>query len=96
MTAEFIKIVHSDGSVEYRHPNIEQIEQQSLEQTSKEVVKQFTPEQLSEMLRCQAEAQARQYLAQTDWYAARLAETGEPIPQDVLAQRTAARQTLST
>lgn len=39
---------------------------------------------------------ARQYLADTDWYAARLTETGKAIPEDVLAKRQAAREILSS
>lgn len=31
------------------------------------------------------------YLAQTDWYVTRKAETGKAIPEDVLTQREAAR-----
>ena len=31
------------------------------------------------------------YLAQTDWYVTRKAETGKAIPDDVLAKREAAR-----
>ena len=40
-------------------------------------------------------AEARAYLAATDWYAIRLAETGQPVPADVAAKRAAARETLS-
>lgn len=42
-----------------------------------------TPEQLA--------AEARAYLASTDWYVVRRSETGEPIPQDVMDKRAAAR-----
>jgi hypothetical protein len=41
-------------------------------------------------------AQARAYLAQTDWYVARLAETGKPIPTSILAARATAREIAST
>lgn len=37
-------------------------------------------------------AEARAYLASTDWYVIRNLETGEPIPADILAARQAARQ----
>ena len=37
---------------------------------------------------------ARAYLADTDWYIARRAETGKEIPPDVLALRAAARELL--
>ncbi len=36
-------------------------------------------------------AEARVYLNSTDWYVIRFTETGEPIPEDVLQGRAAAR-----
>lgn len=44
-----------------------------------------------EELQQQANAEARAYLASTDWYVIRLQETGEPVPEDILAERAAAR-----
>ena len=35
--------------------------------------------------------EAKRYLAETDWYASRKAETGKAIPSDVLAKRAQAR-----
>lgn len=35
---------------------------------------------------------ALKYLAETDWYVVRFAETGKPIPEDILAARAAARE----
>jgi hypothetical protein len=49
-----------------------------------------TPEQLAG----QAKAEARAYLASTDWYYARLAETGQAVPDDVVAKRKASRELL--
>ena len=46
-----------------------------------------TPEQIAESER----AGALRYLAETDWYVVRFAETGKPIPEDILADRAAAR-----
>ncbi len=43
-----------------------------------------------------AQAEARAFLASTDWYVARKVETDKPIPADVLEAREAARVTLST
>jgi len=40
-------------------------------------------------------ALARNYLAETDWYVIRAADTGEPMPAPVRARRIAARQMLS-
>lgn len=48
-------------------------------------------ELISEVEMIQAEIEAKSYLAQTDWYVIRLNETGEPIPDNVLEQRAAAR-----
>lgn len=36
-------------------------------------------------------SEALQYLARTDWYVSRKAETGKEIPEDVLRQRANAR-----
>lgn len=38
--------------------------------------------------------QARAYLAATDWYVTRFAETGVAIPADITAARTAARASI--
>jgi len=43
----------------------------------------------------EAVQEARAYLASTDWLAVRLAETGKPIPSDIIAKRAKARETLS-
>ena len=44
-----------------------------------------------EQLQQQANTEARAYLAETDWYVIRLQETGEPVPAEILAERSAAR-----
>lgn len=49
-----------------------------------------TPEQLQE----QAKAEARAYLASTDWYVVRQTETGEKIPAEVTKKRQAARDSI--
>lgn len=36
-------------------------------------------------------AEARAYLASTDWYVIRQQETGEPIPKDILIERSRRR-----
>lgn len=40
-------------------------------------------------------AQAKDVLQSTDWYVVRRAETGAPIPQDVIEARDAARAQIS-
>jgi len=39
----------------------------------------------------QINREARQYLADTDWYVIRQADTGEPIPDEVKQKRSEAR-----
>jgi hypothetical protein len=55
------------------------------------LVEIITPEKLVliELLTLQA------YLDSTDWYVTRYAETGKAIPEDILAQRSAARERIS-
>ena len=38
---------------------------------------------------------ARRFLADTDWMVIRATETGKPMPEDVAAQRAAAREAAS-
>lgn len=40
------------------------------------------------------QTEARAYLAETDWYVTRLAETGAAIPEEISAERHAARASL--
>lgn len=40
-------------------------------------------------------AELQAYLAETDWYVVRYADTGEAIPEDVKAKRQAAREEIS-
>ena len=49
------------------------------------------PPPTAEELQAQANADVRAYLASTDWYVVRKAETGTEIPADILAKRQAAR-----
>jgi hypothetical protein len=42
-------------------------------------------------LQAQTNAEARAYLAETDWYISRKAETGKAVPADILTERAAAR-----
>lgn len=49
------------------------------------------PPPTAEQVQARANAEGRAYLTSTDWYVIRLQETGEPIPEGVLAERTAAR-----
>lgn len=96
MNDDFIKIEHADGSVEYVHKDAE-----AMTAAVDEIVKKappiiFTEAQLAESISAQQKHEAREYLKLTDWYAARLAETGTVIPDEVLEKRQAARQLLSS
>lgn len=50
----------------------------------------LTPEQVQQVIN----DNARAYLASTDWYVVRFAETGVAIPQDILDARQAARNSI--
>jgi len=52
------------------------------------------PEPTPEEIQSAKNAQGRAYLASTDWYVVRLAETGAAIPEDVIAARQAARDSI--
>lgn len=45
----------------------------------------------AEQVQAQTNAESRAYLLSTDWYVIRLQETGESIPEGILAERAAAR-----
>jgi hypothetical protein len=96
INTEFIKIEHPDGSVEYLAANAEELIAISKEAEKNSIPLILTPEQIAESILNQQKYQARQYLASTDWYAARKAETGTAIPADVLEQRQQARALLSS
>jgi hypothetical protein len=51
----------------------------------------LTPEQIKEGESIQLKIAAKRYLAETDWYAVRKAETGKAVPSDVLTKRAQAR-----
>jgi hypothetical protein len=95
MNTEYKQVTYPDGTVGYEAVNIDELNQIGAEAESLPPI-EFTPEQIAESLLNQQKTQAREYLNSTDWYAARLAETGTAIPEDVLAQRQAARELLSS
>lgn len=49
---------------------------------------------IDKQIQQQTNAQARAYLASTDWYVIRQQENGTPIPQDILDARQAARDSI--
>ena len=58
------------------------------------VVKLPFPGPTPEQLQSQKNAEARAYLLSTDWYVVRFAETGVAIPDEVIAARKAARESV--
>ena len=51
----------------------------------------LTAEQIEQAEAIIVKRRAKQYLADTDWYATRYAETGTAIPEDIAAARAQAR-----
>ena len=49
----------------------------------------------AEEILAQRKAVAKSYLDSTDWYFARLAETGIAVPEEVLSKRSEARTTMN-
>ena len=96
MNNDFIKIEHADGSVEYVHKDAEAMTAAVDEIAKKAPPIILTEEHLAEAILNQKKYDAREYLKSTDWYAARLAETGTAIPEEILEKRQAARQLLSS
>lgn len=65
----------------------------SADKNGKPILKDPQPP-TAEELQAQANAEARAYLASTDWYVVRKTETGTEIPADVIAARQAARDSV--
>lgn len=51
----------------------------------------YTEEEQTQQVQAQTNAEARAYLASTDWYVIRLQETGVAVPQEILDKRAEAR-----
>lgn len=55
------------------------------------IIKMPLPAPTAEEVQADINAEARAYLAKTDWYVTRMHETGQPVPDDIVAARQAAR-----
>ena len=64
--------------------------------TAEELEAHLNPTPTARQLQGQANAAARQYLLDTDWYVIRMQETGAPVPDEVLQARQAARDAIVT
>ena len=70
-------IVENDGVWRYR---------------SGKIVKEPLPAPTQKEIQDQVNAEARAYLAKTDWYVTRMQENGQPVPDDIAVARQAARE----
>lgn len=52
------------------------------------------PQPTPEQLQANINAEARAYLASSDWYVTRFAETGIAVPEDIAAARQSARESI--
>ena len=59
-----------------------------------EIVKLPFPPPSAEQVQSRTNAEARAYLLSTDWYVVRFAESGVPIPDDIMTARKAARESV--
>lgn len=64
--------------------------------TAEELEAHLNPAPTARQLQEKANAAARQYLLDTDWYVVRMQETGAPVPAEVLEARQAAREAIVT
>lgn len=55
---------------------------------------QFTDEEIAANTQAEINTTNQAYLASTDWYASRKADSGEAIPSDIVAARAAARDAI--
>lgn len=62
--------------------------------TDEEVELHLNPPKSDEQILLEQQAEARQYLVDTDWYVTRSIETKVAIPKDVKVKRAAAREAL--
>lgn len=56
----------------------------------------YAPEKNEDILNKERIGELQSYLEETDWYAVRFSETGIEMPSDVLIQRQAARDEISS
>lgn len=55
----------------------------------------YAPEKPQSIIDAERIAELQKYLDETDWYAVRFAETGVEIPDEIKAERQAAREEIS-
>ena len=62
-----------------------------IQMTQTEVEAHINPPKTEEQVLLEQQAEARQYLVDTDWYVTRFIETGVTVPAEVSAQRAYSR-----
>ena len=92
---EFIQKIDENGITHYVNPKFEKEFNSTEEVTEIPIVNPlFTPLTVEEIQQYELnikKTNAKKYLAETDWYITRQAETGTPIPEEVLLKRIQAR-----
>ena len=93
--SEFIKKVDESGITHYVNPQFEGIfDGTEVREEVYTINPLFTPpttEELEQYEVFSRIANAKKYLSETDWYITRQAETGTPVPEEVLTKRAQAR-----
>lgn len=91
----FIEVQKPDGSIEYVASNFEELAAAGETAALNNPKIELTDAQIQESLVLQKIHEMQKYLADTDWYASRKAETGKEIPDDVVLMRQQARDYIS-
>lgn len=95
MENNFITKVDENGITHYINPKFEKSFNGEEEVTKVHVVNPLfippTTEEIQQYELNQKRLNAKKYLLETDWYITRQAETGTPIPEDILLKRAQAR-----
>ena len=93
--SEFIQKIDENGITHYVNPKFEkEFDGTEVIETSSSVNPLFTPptaEETEQYELNQKRLNAKKYLAETDWYITRQAETGTSIPEEILSKRAQAR-----
>jgi hypothetical protein len=87
---QFIKQENKDGVVVHTNVDYDNLVAASLKDVSVEQ-DVLTVEDIAKVEISTTNKRARKYLASTDWYITRQAETGAEVPADVLTKRAEAR-----
>ena len=80
-----------NGIIHYINPKFEKIFDGEEVRESMAPIITPTEEEIQQYESYQKIQTAKKYLSETDWYVTRQAETGTPIPEEVLTKRAQAR-----